>query len=143
MDFCVGMQSPPQTDVCVQKEPPGQSLAPTTQVCVGTGAMMVLIGGLVAMQRPPQAPEVGQTIVGVHVELTGHPVVALTVQGICGGNTCEVRQRPPQVEVCEHWVFWKPHVSDVTPIRLHSMQFQNRCEAPKMEKHVSRLNDQS
>jgi len=79
---CVGMQRPPQTIVCVQKEPAGQSLAPTTQVCVGNWAGVVLLSGAVAMQRPPQAPLVGEAIVGVHVELGGHLVVALIVQGI-------------------------------------------------------------
>jgi hypothetical protein len=79
---CVGMQRPPQTIVCVQKEPPGQSLAPTTQVWVGNGSGVVLMGGAVAMQSPPQGPLVEQTMVGVHVELVGHPVVALTVHAI-------------------------------------------------------------
>ncbi len=57
------------------------------------------MGGAVAMQAPPQAPVAGQIIVGVHVELAGQPVVALTVHGISGGIVCEVTQRPPQVTV--------------------------------------------
>lgn len=49
MGFCVVIHRPPQADVCVQNEPPGQSLAPTRQVCVGTGSGVVSMGGAVAM----------------------------------------------------------------------------------------------
>ena len=75
----VGMHRPPQIIVCVQKEPPGQSLAPTTQCWVGNGAGVVL--GKVAMQRPPQDPVDKQLIVGVQAELGGQPVASPTVHG--------------------------------------------------------------
>ena len=97
------MQSPPHTSVCVQNEPLGQELPPTTQVIDGSGA--VLTGGFVAMQASPQAPVIGQIIVGVHVAPIEHGALLPTVQRTSGGAVDEVMQRPPQVSV---WVQIEP-----------------------------------
>jgi len=66
------MQRPPQTIVCVQIEPLGQSSAPTTQGFRDVG---------VAMHRPPHDVGVGgQIIVGVQVEPVGQLPLLPTVQ---------------------------------------------------------------
>jgi hypothetical protein len=86
------MQRPPQTIVCVQIEPLGQSFAPTTQGFRDVG---------VAMHWPPQDVEVGgQNTVGVQVEPVGQGPLLPTVQGITGGITCVAKHKPPHVSVC-------------------------------------------